>query len=69
MNRESSEPAARTDSARSGSRNMWYKEVGGTRIKYSANTTLEKPVPKTDFTAVDASTSAYHTSTVAMSGR
>ncbi|NIP74207.1 MAG: hypothetical protein GWO16_14870 [Gammaproteobacteria bacterium] len=56
-------------SERPGSRNMWYSEVGGTKIRYIENTILENRGPKTDFTCVTVSTSTYHSTTVAMSGR
>jgi hypothetical protein len=68
-NSDSSDPVTRTTPGRSGSRNMWYSEVGGTKTRYSANTILENRSPNTDFTPVSTRTSTYHISTVAIRGR
>ena len=68
-NSDSSEPATRTTPGRSGSRNMWYSEVGGTNTRYIENTIFEKRSPNTLPTPVSARTSTYHRITVAISGR
>jgi hypothetical protein len=48
---------------------MWYSEVGGTKTRYEANTTLEKLDPKAETVPVVSWVRAYQVSTVAISGR
>ncbi len=68
-NNDRIDPPTCTTLGRSGSRNMWYSDVGGTNTRYIANTILEKRSPNTDFTPVSACISTYQRMTVAISGR